>query len=156
MYDEQTDMATRVAAVGRCAQRDVAAPTMAQKIAASAAGILSFPLQDLGDDSDGEAEARVVEARVVEARVVEARVVEARVVEASVLAQAQARELARNDARVAQLEAEVRMLKSVLGKLIEGDAEGEGEGEDEDEDTAPVVKLWLDVSDAGRILCRFS
>ena len=151
MYDEQTDMATRVAAVGRCAQRDVAAPTMAQKIAASAAGILSFPLQDLGDDSDGEAEARVVEARVVEARVVEARVVEA-----SVLAQAQARELARNDARVAQLEAEVRMLKSVLGKLIEGDAEGEGEGEDEDEDTAPPVKLQLDVSDAGRIVCRFS
>ena len=146
MYDEQTDMATRVAAVGRCAQRDVAAPTMAQKIAASAAGILSFPLQDLGDDSDGEAEARVVEARVVEARVVEA----------SVLAQAQARELARNDARVAQLEAEVRMLKSVLGKLIEGDAEGEGEGEDEDEDTAPPVKLQLDVSDAGRIVCRFS
>ena len=151
MYDEQTDMATRVAAVGRCAQRDVAAPTMAQKIAASAAGILAFPLQDLGDDSDGEAEARVVEARVVEARVVEARVVEA-----SVLAQAQARELARNDARVAQLEAEVRMLKSVLGKLIEGDAEGEGEGEDEDEDTAPPVKLQLDVSDAGRIVCRFS
>jgi len=138
MYDEQTDMATRVAAVGRCAQRDVAAPTMAQKIAASAAGILSFPLQDLGNDSDGEVEASVVEARVVEA---------------SVLAQAQARELARNDARVAQLEAEVRMLKSVLGKLIEGGGEGDGEGEGED--TARVT-LELGVSDGGRIVCAFS
>lgn len=115
MYDEQTDLAARVAQVGRQVQRDVST-TVAEKIGASVrgGGITSYPLDDIEASQDV---ADDVDAGLG-------------VPEMSVLAQAQARELMRSEERVARLEAEVEMLKEALSKLVGGCQQDEGTGDE--------------------------
>ena len=147
MYDEQTDVASRVARVGVEIQ---GMPTGGQsrlsKIRADkgAPGVASFRLVDFDDAEEDTYD--VDEAGV----------------DTVLLSQVNAVELSRNDRRVAALEAEVKYLKEMLSKLAVGLVEEKGEENDDDDndddsdndqpaeaELCPVVKVRLAVSSKG-------
>ncbi len=138
MYDEQTDVASRVAQVGVEIRRvPSAGQSRASKIRADrdAPGVASFPLADFDDVEEGRNDDGVSQVDPV------------------VLSQVNAVELSRNDRRVAALEAEVKFLKEVLSKLIGGPEERQEEVEDgrAEAELGPGVKVTLSVTDAGSV-----
>ena len=136
MYDEQTDLATRVARVGAEVQRMPAGGRSRwSKIRADmdAPRVASFPLDDFSDiedDVDGYEGSRV---------------------DTGVLTQATAMDLSRNDRRVEALEAEVRYLRDVLSKLVCGIQEPEDLESDQ-----PGVKATLTICEDGSIRLHLS
>lgn len=138
MYDEQTDIASRVARVGVEVRRVPSARQSKVRADREAPSVASFPLVDVDDVEEDSCED------------------DAARVDPVVLSQVNAVELSRNDRRVAALEAEVKYLREVLSKLVGGPEEKEETDGRAAAEPPPGVKVMLAVTESGFVQVTLS